>query len=109
MKQKTGMILATGPTGSGKTTTLYTMLDMLNKPDVNVSTVEDPVEYQMPRVNQIQVKPEIGLTFAQGLRALLRQDPDIVMVGEIRDGETVSLAINAPLIVTGKQIGRAHV
>ncbi len=97
MKQKTGMILATGPTGSGKTTTLYTMLDMLNKPDVNISTVEDPVEYQMPRVNQTQVKPEIGLTFAQGLRALLRQDPDIVMVGEIRDGETVSLAINASL------------
>lgn len=97
MKQKTGMILATGPTGSGKTTTLYTMLDMLNKPDVNISTVEDPVEYQMPRVNQTQVKPEIGLTFAQGLRALLRQDPDIVMVGEIRDGETISLAINASL------------
>lgn len=97
MKQKTGMILATGPTGSGKTTTLYTMLDMLNKPDVNISTVEDPVEYQMPRVNQTQVKPEIGLTFANGLRALLRQDPDIVMVGEIRDGETVSLAINASL------------
>lgn len=97
MKQKTGMILATGPTGSGKTTTLYTMLDILNKPDVNISTVEDPVEYQMPRVNQTQVKPEIGLTFANGLRALLRQDPDIVMVGEIRDEETASLAINASL------------
>lgn len=97
LKQKIGMILATGPTGSGKTTTLYTMLDMLNKPEVNISTVEDPVEYQMPRVNQTQVKPEIGLTFANGLRSLLRQDPDIVMVGEIRDGETASLAVNASL------------
>ncbi len=97
LKQKIGMVLATGPTGSGKTTTLYTMLDMLNKPEVNISTVEDPVEYQMPRVNQTQVKPEIGLTFANGLRSLLRQDPDIVMVGEIRDGETASLAVNASL------------
>ncbi|HWA32061.1 MAG TPA: GspE/PulE family protein [Candidatus Paceibacterota bacterium] len=97
LKQKTGMILATGPTGSGKTTTLYTMLDILNKPEVNISTVEDPIEYQMPRVNQTQVKPEIGLTFANGLRTLLRQDPDIIMVGEIRDGETASLAVNASL------------
>ena len=97
LKLKTGMILATGPTGSGKTTTLYTMLDILNKPEVNISTVEDPIEYQMPRVNQTQVKPEIGLTFANGLRSLLRQDPDIVMVGEIRDRETAGLAINASL------------
>ena len=97
LKQKTGMVLATGPTGSGKTTTLYTMLDILNRPEVNISTVEDPVEYQMPRVNQTQVKPEIGLTFANGLRSLLRQDPDIVMVGEIRDGETAGLAVNASL------------
>jgi len=97
LKQKTGMVLATGPTGSGKTTTLYTMLDILNRPDVNISTVEDPIEYQMPRVNQTQVKPEIGLTFANGLRSLLRQDPDIVMVGEIRDRETAGLAINASL------------
>ena len=97
LKQKTGMVLATGPTGSGKTTTLYTMLDILNKPDVNISTVEDPIEYQMPRVNQTQVKPEIGLTFGSGLRSLLRQDPDIVMVGEIRDKETAGLAINASL------------
>ena len=97
LKQKTGMILATGPTGSGKTTTLYTLLEILNKPEVNISTVEDPIEYQMPRVNQTQVKPEIGLTFANGLRSLLRQDPDIVMVGEIRDGETAGLAINASL------------
>jgi len=97
LKQKTGMVLATGPTGSGKTTTLYTLLDILNRPEVNISTVEDPVEYQMPRVNQTQVKPEIGLTFANGLRSLLRQDPDIVMVGEIRDGETADLAVNASL------------
>ncbi len=97
LKQRTGMILATGPTGSGKTTTLYTVLDMLNRPEVNISTVEDPIEYQMPRVNQTQVKPEIGLTFANGLRTLLRQDPDIIMVGEIRDGETASLAVNASL------------
>ncbi|HEY4478167.1 MAG TPA: GspE/PulE family protein, partial [Candidatus Paceibacterota bacterium] len=97
LRQKTGMVLATGPTGSGKTTTLYTMLDILNKPDVNISTVEDPIEYQMPRVNQTQVKPEIGLTFANGLRSLLRQDPDIIMVGEIRDGETAGLAVNASL------------
>lgn len=95
--QKTGMVLATGPTGSGKTTTLYTMLEILNKPEVNISTVEDPIEYQMARVNQTQVKPEIGLTFANGLRSLLRQDPDIVMVGEIRDGETAGLAVNASL------------
>jgi len=92
-----GMILTTGPTGSGKTTTLYTLLDILNQPDVNISTVEDPVEYQMNRVNQTQVKPDIGLTFASGLRSLLRQDPDIIMVGEIRDNETASLAINASL------------
>src|SRR3989344_4860938 len=97
MKQRVGMLLATGPTGSGKTTTLYTLLDILNTADVNISTVEDPIEYQMPRINQTQVKPEIGLTFANGLRALLRQDPDIIMVGEIRDGETASLGINAAL------------
>lgn len=97
MKQHVGMILVTGPTGSGKTTTLYTVLDILNQPDVNISTVEDPIEYQMPRINQTQVKPDIGLTFAAGLRALLRQDPDMIMVGEIRDGETASLAINAAL------------
>jgi len=97
LTQKTGMVLATGPTGSGKTTTLYTMLDILNKPEVNISTVEDPIEYQMPRVNQTQVKPEIGLSFANGLRSLLRQDPDIIMVGEIRDRETAGLAVNASL------------
>lgn len=97
MKQRTGMLLCAGPTGSGKTTTLYTMLDILNTPDVNISTIEDPIEYQMPRINQTQTKSDIGLTFANGLRTLLRQDPDIIMVGEIRDGETASLAVNAAL------------
>ncbi|MFZ2484429.1 MAG: GspE/PulE family protein [Minisyncoccia bacterium] len=97
LKVTTGMILATGPTGSGKTTTLYTMLDIVNTPDVNISTIEDPVEYQMTRINQTQVRPEIGLTFANGLRTLVRQDPDIIMVGEIRDNETAALAINASL------------
>lgn len=95
--KSTGMILVTGPTGSGKSTTLYTVLDIVNTPDVNISTIEDPVEYQMPRINQTQVKPEIGMTFAAGLRALMRQDPDIIMVGEIRDKETANLAINAAL------------
>ena len=93
----TGMILTTGPTGSGKTTTLYTVLDILNTPDVNISTIEDPIEYQMSRINQTQVKPEIGFTFGSGLRSLVRQDPDIIMVGEIRDNETASLAVNAAL------------
>ncbi len=97
IKHTTGMILTTGPTGSGKTTTLYTVLDILNTPEVNISTIEDPVEYQMKRINQTQVKPDINLTFAGGLRTLLRQDPDIIMVGEIRDTETASLAINAAL------------
>ena len=97
LKITTGMILATGPTGSGKTTTLYTMLDIVNTPNVNISTIEDPVEYQMTRINQTQVRPEIGLTFANGLRTLVRQDPDIIMVGEIRDNETAALAINASL------------
>ncbi len=97
MNKRNGMLLTAGPTGSGKTTTLYTMLDILNTPDVNISTVEDPIEYQMARINQTQTKAEIGLTFANGLRTLLRQDPDIIMVGEIRDGETASLAVNASL------------
>ncbi len=97
VKATTGIVLASGPTGSGKTTTLYTILDILNTPDVNISTVEDPIEYQMKRVNQTQVNSAIGLTFAQGLRALLRQDPNIIMVGEIRDSETASIAINAAL------------
>ncbi len=96
-RSTTGIILVTGPTGSGKSTTLYTVLDLLNTPEVNISTIEDPIEYQMPRINQSQVKPEIGFTFAAGLRSLMRQDPDIIMVGEIRDEETASLAINAAL------------
>lgn len=97
VKATTGIILVSGPTGSGKTTTLYTILDILNQPDVNISTIEDPIEYQMKRVNQTQVNPQIGMTFAAGLRALLRQDPNVIMVGEIRDSETASLAINAAL------------
>ncbi len=97
LKKPVGMILVTGPTGSGKTTTLYAMMEILNTPEVNISTIEDPIEYRMPRINQTQVNPKIGLTFATGLRALVRQDPDIIMVGEIRDNETASLAINAAL------------
>ena len=97
LKRPVGMLLVTGPTGSGKTTTLYSAMEILNTPEVNISTVEDPVEYRMPRINQTQVNPKIGLTFASGLRSLLRQDPDIIMVGEIRDKETASLAINAAL------------
>ncbi len=97
MNYSEGLILTTGPTGSGKTTTLYTTLDLLNTPDVNISTVEDPVEYQMKRINQTQIRSDIGFTFASGLRSLLRQDPDIIMVGEIRDNETAALAINAAL------------
>ena len=97
MRATTGMILSCGPTGAGKSTTLYTLLDLVNTPNVNISTIEDPIEYQMARVNQTQVRPEIGFTFANGLRSLVRQDPDIIMVGEIRDKETASLAINAAL------------
>lgn len=97
LRKPVGMILITGPTGCGKTTTLYAILEILNTPEVNISTVEDPIEYRMPRINQTQVNPKIGLTFASGLRSLLRQDPDILMVGEIRDNETASLAINAAL------------
>jgi type IV pilus assembly protein PilB len=92
-----GMILVTGPTGSGKTTTLYSVLGILNKPGVNISTVEDPIEYRMPGVNQSQINPKVGFTFAGGLRALLRQDPNIIMVGEIRDQETAEIAINAAM------------
>lgn len=92
-----GIILITGPTGSGKTTTLYSILHLLNTPKVNICTLEDPVEYQIPGVNQVQINPQAGLTFASGLRALLRQDPNIIMVGEIRDMETADLAIQASL------------
>ncbi len=92
-----GILLTTGPTGSGKTTTLYTVLRMLNSSEVNISTIEDPIEYRLEGVNQTQVNPKADLTFANGLRSLVRQDPDIIMVGEIRDEETATVAINAAL------------
>lgn len=97
IKKPHGMILVTGPTGHGKTTTLYAVLHILNTPSVNITTIEDPVEYEFPRVNQTQVNPKAGITFATGLRALLRQNPDIIMVGEIRDNETVEIAVHAAL------------
>lgn len=92
-----GMILSTGPTGSGKTSSLYAMLNVLNTPEVNITTIEDPVEYKIEGVNQIHVNNQIGLDFANGLRSILRQDPDIIMVGEIRDTETAAISINASL------------
>ena len=91
------MIVITGPTGSGKTTTLATMLSILNKPTRKILTIEDPVEYEIAGVNQSQVKPSIGLTFAAAMRAFVRQDPDVIMVGEIRDAETANIAIHAAL------------
>lgn len=92
-----GMIIASGPTGSGKTTTMYAVLKILNKRDINITTIEDPVEYDMEEVNQIQVNPKTGLTFARGLRSIVRQDPDIILVGEIRDPETANIAVNAAM------------
>lgn len=92
-----GIILVTGPTGSGKSTTLYAALQRVNSPDKNIITVEDPIEYQIPGIGQIQVRPKIGLTFAAGLRSILRQDPDIILVGEIRDHETAEMAVQAAL------------
>ena len=97
IKQPYGIILATGPTGSGKSTTLYAILNRINQPGVNVVTLEDPVEYDMPGVNQCQIKPKIGFTFAEGLRSILRQDPNIIMVGEVRDSDTASMATHAAL------------
>ncbi|HEX7655040.1 MAG TPA: GspE/PulE family protein, partial [Verrucomicrobiae bacterium] len=97
-----GLILVTGPTGSGKTTTLYSALNELNNPVYNIVTVEDPVEFQIPGINQVPTKKDIGLTFASALRSILRQDPDIVMIGEIRDTETAEIAIEAAL--TGHQV-----
>jgi len=97
MKKPHGMLLVTGPTGSGKTTTLYSVLGILNKPGVNISTVEDPIEYRMAGVNQSQMNQKVGFTFASGLRSLLRQDPNIIMVGEIRDQETAEIAIHAAM------------
>ena len=95
--QPHGIVLVTGPTGSGKTTTLYTALDKSNNPDIKILTVEDPVEYQMEGINQIQVKPQIGLTFANALRSIVRQDPDVIMIGEIRDLETAQIAVQSAL------------
>ncbi len=97
LKTVNGIILVTGPTGSGKTTTLYSALQLLNSEDKNIITVEDPVEYQLKHVNQVQVNPQAGITFASGLRSILRQDPDIIMVGEIRDAETAEIAVQAAL------------
>ncbi|MBU0707695.1 GspE/PulE family protein [Patescibacteria group bacterium] len=97
IKRPHGMFLITGPTGSGKSTTLYALLHILNKESVNIVTLEDPVEYYQKGINQSQVNPDVGLTFARGLRSILRQDPDIIMVGEIRDGETAELAVHASL------------
>ena len=97
LREPHGILLVTGPTGSGKTTTLYTALDRLNQPDVKILTVEDPVEYQMAGINQIQVKPQIDLTFANALRSIVRQDPDVIMIGEIRDLETAQIAVQSAL------------
>ena len=97
IKKPYGMILVTGPTGSGKTTTLYSILGILNQPDVNISTIEDPIEYRIQGVNQSQINPKVGFTFAAGLRAFLRQDPNIIMVGEIRDQETAEISIHAAM------------
>jgi type II secretory ATPase GspE/PulE/Tfp pilus assembly ATPase PilB-like protein len=97
-----GLLLVTGPTGSGKTTTLYSALNELNNPEYNIVTVEDPVEFQIPGINQVPVRKEIGLSFANALRSILRQDPDIVMIGEIRDTETAEIAVEAAL--TGHQV-----
>lgn len=97
LRQPHGMVLVTGPTGSGKTTTLYTLLEMLNQKERSLVTIEDPIEYSLKGVSQIQVNPAVGLTFSQGLRAVLRQDPNVLMVGEIRDEETARIAVNAAL------------
>lgn len=97
LKKAYGMILVCGPTGSGKTTTLYALMNILNKPEVNICTIEDPIEYNMRYINQSQINSEAGITFASGLRALLRQDPNIIMVGEIRDSETAEIAVQAAL------------
>ena len=92
-----GLMLVTGPTGSGKSTTLYACLNLLNEPDTNICTVEDPVEYKFKGMNQVQVKAQVGLTFSTALRAFLRQDPDIIMVGEVRDQETAQICLRAAL------------
>jgi len=97
VKSPNGIILMTGPTGSGKTTTLYAILSSINSPDINIITIEDPVEYQLKGISQIQVNPKIDLTFARGLRSIVRQDPDVVLIGEIRDRETAEIAVQSAL------------
>ena len=97
LQNPNGIILVSGPTGSGKSTTLYTVLKEINKPETNIITVEDPVEYRMEGINQVQVNPKAGLTFASGLRSILRQDPDVIMIGEIRDSETAEIAVRASI------------
>ena len=97
LRKTTGMILVTGPTGSGKTTTLYGSLNMINSVDKNIITIEDPVEYRLSLIRQTQINPKAGITFAAGLRSILRQDPDVIMVGEIRDLDTSEIAIQAAL------------
>jgi type IV pilus assembly protein PilB len=97
IKRPTGALLVTGPTGSGKSTTLYGSMNLINRPEINIITVEDPVEYRLPGINQVQINVRAGLTFAAALRSILRSDPDVVMVGEIRDGETAKMAIEAAL------------
>ncbi|MBH8597448.1 GspE/PulE family protein [Thermoactinomyces sp. CICC 10523] len=97
LKKASGLIIVTGPTGSGKTTTLYAMLEQLNRAETNIVTLEDPIELQLPGINQVQILPKSGLTFARGLRAVLRQDPNVIMIGEIRDLETAAIAISAAL------------
>ena len=97
IQRPNGIILVTGPTGSGKTTTLYACLNRINRPNINILTAEDPVEYEIGGIHQVHVQPKIGLTFASALRAFLRQDPDVIMVGEIRDKETAEIAIHASL------------
>src|SRR5206468_684192 len=114
LKRPHGLVLVTGPTGSGKTTTLYSGLELLRSPERNIITIEDPVEYQLDLINQIHVHEAIGMTFARALRSILRQDPDIIMVGEIRDQETAHVAVQAALtghlvLATLHKIGRAHV
>ena len=97
IKKTYGMVLVCGPTGAGKTTTLYALINILNRPEVNIATIEDPIEYDIKYINQTQINPQAGVTFADGLRALLRQDPNIILVGEIRDGETADVAVQAAL------------
>ena len=108
IRQSYGAVLVTGPTGSGKSTTLYAALGLVNTPEKNIITIEDPVEYQVPGITQVQVNPKAGLTFGQGLRSMLRADPDIIMVGEIRDAETAQIAIEAALTGPPRALDAPH-